>query len=134
MNRRYLRTALRANSRCEYCLAPEAASTFPFEVEHIVPVIDEGGDDASNLALACRSCNLFKSSFRTGIDPDSGRMIRLFHPRTDVWDDHFVFDVASLEIRGRTPVGRATVSRLKLNTEWQFTARRLWIKANAFPP
>ena len=34
------------------------------EVEHIVPVARGGEDTITNWALACRSCNLYKSSTR----------------------------------------------------------------------
>ena len=61
MNPHYLLVAARANHRCEYCLAPEAIFNFYFEVEHIHPSSLEGTNDFSNLALACRSCNLFKA-------------------------------------------------------------------------
>ncbi len=62
MNRHYGKVAQRAEHRCEYCCAPEVVFNLPFEVEHIVPASERGPDDESNLALACRSCNLFKSS------------------------------------------------------------------------
>jgi hypothetical protein len=43
-----------------------------------------GGDDADNLALACPDCNLRKGPNLTGIDPETGAVVRLFHPRRDV--------------------------------------------------
>jgi len=36
---------------------------FPFEVEHIAPVSAGGQDEEANLALACRSCNLYKWAY-----------------------------------------------------------------------
>lgn len=60
MNPNYAEVALRAGHRCEYCHALEAVFNFPFEVEHVTPVALGGGDTAENLALACRSCNLFR--------------------------------------------------------------------------
>ncbi|MEM9220237.1 MAG: HNH endonuclease [Cyanobacteria bacterium P01_F01_bin.150] len=59
MNVHYQTVAQRANHQFEYCKAPELVFNFPFEVEHIVPICLSGSDDVSNLALACRSCNLF---------------------------------------------------------------------------
>ncbi|PYS66694.1 MAG: hypothetical protein DMF74_00250 [Acidobacteria bacterium] len=32
----------------------------PFEVEHVIPISRDGTDGETNLALACRSCNLHK--------------------------------------------------------------------------
>ena len=61
MNPCYLMVAKRAAHHCEYCGAPEAVFNFPFEVEHVVPPGCGGTDDESNLALACRSCNVYKS-------------------------------------------------------------------------
>ena len=69
MNPRYPPVARRAAHRCEYCHAPEALFNFPFEVEHITPLCREGADDLLNLALACRSCNLYKADHLSGNDP-----------------------------------------------------------------
>jgi len=46
----------------ECCHAPEAIFNFAFEVEHIIPRGHAGTDSKDNWALACRSCNLFKSN------------------------------------------------------------------------
>lgn len=92
MNRHYPAVADRAGHRCEYCHAPEEVFNFPFEVEHVVPVARGGTSDDSNLALACRGCNLFKSDGADGADgtdPETGVAARLFHPRRDVWEFTF---------------------------------------------
>src|SRR3954449_10393250 len=68
MTRHHARVAGRAGHRCEYRHAPEANFNLPFEVEHIVPTSRGGPDDESNLALACRACNLDKSDQRSGVD------------------------------------------------------------------
>ncbi|MFM7923212.1 MAG: HNH endonuclease, partial [Planctomycetaceae bacterium] len=70
MNPRYALVSARAGHRCEYCHAPEAIFNFPFEVEHCVPPRQGGSDSADNWALACRSCNLFKSNALDGTDSD----------------------------------------------------------------
>ena len=75
MNPHYPSVARRAGHRCEYCCAPEAIFNFPFEVEHIVPPQRGGGGDESNLALSCRSCNLFKTDQTEAIDPDTGSSV-----------------------------------------------------------
>ena len=56
----------RAGHRCEYCHAPEAIFNLAFEVEHVIPISRQGADDESNLALACRACNLRKADYLTG--------------------------------------------------------------------
>ena len=103
----------RAADRCEYCRLPQRAVDFTFHIEHVVARQHGGADDASNLALACDRCNLYKGPNLAAIDPDSGRVVRIFHPRTDAWDDHF--EIAGAAIVGRTPAGRATVGLLRMN-------------------
>ena len=106
---------------------------FPFEVEHVVPKAKKGTDEDSNLALACHGCNLFKSDSLTGIDPESNEEVNLFHPRSDVWGDHFAFDSESRLIEGISGKGRATVARLRMNNEAQLASRRWWVSLGLFP-
>jgi hypothetical protein len=120
--------AARAGHRCEYCRAPEAIFNLPFEVEHIVPIARDGPDDESNLALACRACNLFKADQEAGREEQTGEVIRLFHPRRDRWEEHFHLDLDEAAIRGLTPVGRVTVTCLRMNRDVQREARRSWIR------
>ena len=127
MNPRYQFVAARAGHRCEYCHAPEAIFNFPFEVEHVVPPGRGGDDDERNWALACRSCNLFKSDATVAIDRASGEQVPLFHPRRDDWEAHFRLDGQPGTIVGLTPVGRATVDQLRLNADAQTSARRQWM-------
>ena len=133
MNPRYPIVARRAGHRCEYCRAPEAAFNFPFEVEHIVPIGRGGTDDLSNLALACRACNLRKSDSVEGVDELTGEITSLFHPRTDMWSEHFLLDADSMEFTAIFSVGRVTVRLLDLNHPLQLAARELWQKLRLFP-
>jgi 5-methylcytosine-specific restriction endonuclease McrA len=133
MNPYYAPVALRAGHRCEYCHAPEAVFNFPFEVEHVVPFARRGSAEEANLALACRSCNLYKATHLDGRDPESDTLVRLFHPREDSWEDHFQISRESGEIVGRTPRGRATVSRLEMNSPSQVAARKQWMRLGLFP-
>lgn len=41
------------------------------------------------------------------------RPVRLYHPRNDVWAEHFTHE--AVRIAGRTPIGRATVQVLSMN-------------------
>src|SRR5438067_1645059 len=133
MNPRYPSIAHRAGHRCEYCHAPEAIFNFSFEVEHAIPPGQQGADDESNLALACRACNLYKSDHISGDDPDTGTSVRLFNPRQDRWDEHFQVERETGAIRGSSPSGRATVACLRMNTLIQLEARRLWMRLGLFP-
>lgn len=129
----YPAVALRANHRCEYCHAPEVIFNFPFEVEHILPRSLVGQATDANLALACRSCNLWKASHVTHMDPETFQNVRLFHPREDQWDDHFTVDPESGTIHGCTATGRATIVCLRMNTPMQQAARRQWLRLGLFP-
>jgi 5-methylcytosine-specific restriction endonuclease McrA len=50
--------ARRARCRCESCGYPEAASSTPLEIDHIIPEAKGGCTTIENPALCCRSCNL----------------------------------------------------------------------------
>ena len=112
----------RADNRCEYCLLPQAYSELTHHVEHIVAKQHGGSDDVDNLALACHRCNLRKGPNLTGVDPLSGELVPLFHPRRDRWAEHFLFH--GVRIQGITPAGRATVKVLAMND-----ARRLELRS-----
>jgi hypothetical protein len=133
MNPFYPEVSLRAGHRCEYCHAPEVVFNMPFEVEHIVPRSLDGADDQTNLALACRSCNLWKHAHINGYDPDSNEYVRLFHPRNDNWDNHFRINHDDGVIIGQTAIGRATITRLRMNDLLQLTARQQWMRLDLFP-
>jgi HNH endonuclease len=105
----------RAGNRCEYCLLQQEQSGLSHHVEHIVARQHGGSDDPDNLALACNRCNASKGPNLTEIDAASGVVVSLFHPRRDVWTDHFEF--AGPRLVGLTPTGRATVSVLAMNDE-----------------
>jgi hypothetical protein len=124
----------RAGRRCEYCGAPEAVTGSRYLVDHIFPKALGGGDQPENLAFACSTCNLAKSSHVSGVDPDTGQAEALFNPRHDRWDEHFTFVPATRELRGITPRGRATISRLRMNVSYQLEARALWQQCGLYPP
>ncbi len=105
----------RAAWRCEYCrLRCEHQSSVTFYVEHIIARQRNGDDSLSNLALACHRCNLHKGPNLTGLDPQTGELSRLFHPRQDFWSAHFVFRQGN--IAGLTAIGPTTSSLLQMNT------------------
>ena len=122
----------KANHRCEYCLAPEAIAAYPFHLEHILPRCVGGETTFENIALSCMVCNRTKWHRTTGIDPCTGKEIRLFNPRRDQWSAHFRIQ-RKIRIVGKTPIGRATESRLVLNHPRQLEARELWAQVGLFP-
>jgi HNH endonuclease len=119
MNPLYFLVAERAYHRCEYCRAPESIFNAVLEVEHINPVVAGGTSTEENLALACRSCNGFKGSRSNYVDPESGQEERLYHPRQDRWEEHFLVSSESCEIVGLTAIGRVTALCLKMNSRSQ---------------
>jgi 5-methylcytosine-specific restriction endonuclease McrA len=112
----------RAGNRCEYCRLPQEHGDLPHHIEHIVPKQHGGSDDSGNLALACQRCNLNKGPNLTGIDPMSGTIVPLFHPRRDQWEEHFFFE--GVQIEGYTPTGRATVGVMRMNEDRRLKLRR----------
>ena len=51
------RIAARDNHECVYCAATAASSGSHLHLDHLTPRSRGGADVASNLVLACRSCN-----------------------------------------------------------------------------
>ena len=112
----------RAAHRCEYCGLPqEALPLSTFHVEHVAAKQHGGLDDADNLALACHHWNTYKRPNIAGVDPETGAIVHLFHPRRDAWADHF--EGRGGWIGGLTPVGRATVRTLAMNAPEATEAR-----------
>jgi HNH endonuclease len=133
VNPNYPLVAQRAKHQCEYCHAPEVIFNVAFEVEHIFPISKGGLDDLQNLALACRVCNLRKLDYIDGVDPITQQVVRLFNPRTDIWDEHLAMQQeAPFHLEGKTSIGRATIERLEINSSLQLRARALWIRLGIF--
>lgn len=114
-------TRLRAADRCEYCGLAQTDSLLPFHVEHILAKQHGGTTILDNLALACPNCNLHKGPNLTGIDPDTGLVCRLFHPRQDRWEAHFKY--LGVRVAGTSATGRTTVWLLGMNSEEQMRLR-----------
>jgi hypothetical protein len=123
----------RAQGRCEYCRTTQAI-VVEMEVDHVIPQSAGGTSDFANLCLSCVGCNGFKLAYQTGMDPDTGEEAPLFHPRSQRWEEHFSWSVDGTRIRGLTPIGRATVARLRMNRAAMTDARRLWVQAGWHPP
>jgi hypothetical protein len=103
----------RAENRCEYCHLPASFFPLTFHVDHITPRQHGGLTELENLALACLHCNRHKGPNLAGLDPADGTLIRLFHPRRDLWPDHFAW--RGTDLIGKTAIGRATIWVLAIN-------------------
>lgn len=126
--------AQRARYCCEYCLSQLRYSPDPFSVEHIIPLARGGSSHLDNLALACQGCNSRKYTSTTAIDPISGEMVSLYHPRQQRWNDHFAWNDDFRLMLGLTPTGRATIEKLQLNREGVVNLRRVLHSIGKHPP
>lgn len=103
----------RARGTCEYCFLPQEGSGIPFAIDHIITLKHGGRSLSSNLAVACIYCNGYKGSNLSSLDPDTGKVVRLFHPRRHKWTHHFRYERGWLI--GRTAIGRTTIEVLRIN-------------------
>ncbi|MCY2977062.1 MAG: HNH endonuclease signature motif containing protein [Planctomycetota bacterium] len=114
----------RSGYRCEYCLIHEDDAFLPHEPDHIIAVKHRGETIEGNLAWTCFVCNRGKGSDIASVDDATGDIVRLYHPRTDTWDDHMELSIDG-SVAARTAIGRVTVSLLKLNRPELLAIRKL---------
>jgi hypothetical protein len=116
----------RAGDACEYCALPEYASVLPHQIDHIVGRQHRGSDEVDNLCLSCIRCNQKKGPNIASIDPDTGVVTALYHPRRHSWLDHFAAHDA--RITGLTPEGRATVLLMDMNNPDRVLLRKALLR------
>lgn len=123
----------RADGRCEYCGMSAKDDILQFEIDHIIAEQHQGRTEEGNLCLSCFTCNRHKGPNVAGVDPLTGKVIPLFHPRRrQRWSRHFRWQGPILI--GRTANGRATVVTLALNLDFRVDLRRSLIDEGVFPP
>ena len=122
----------RAAACCEYCQLPEAVAESPFQLDHVIAQQHGGPTESDNLAWACFYCNKHKGPNIAGLDPQTGLLTRLFHPRRDAWQEHFLWE--GQQLVGKTPEGRATVVVLAMNRPLVVARRAALIAEGVFPP
>jgi hypothetical protein len=91
-------------------------------MDHIIAAKHAGPTTLENLALSCFYCNTYKGPDLSGLDPQTGALTRLFHPRRDRWADHFRWNGAQLV--GLTAIGRTTIQVLRINRVDALTVRQ----------
>ncbi|MBM3222910.1 MAG: HNH endonuclease, partial [Candidatus Tectomicrobia bacterium] len=125
----------RAGGRCEYCHKPDDRALNPYshEVDHILAEKHGGGTVLDNLAYACFQCNRYKGSDLTSLDPHTNEVTRLFHPRTQHWDHHFILSTDGT-MTSCTSEGRTTVRLLRLNAPERIQTRADLISAGLLTP
>lgn len=137
---RYISQALRQmvteafQRRCAYCMTPSWLVGDNFTIDHIIPHVLGGETAFENLCLACWSCNSTKNDRIVGADPQTGQLVRLYHPQVMQWHRHFSWTEQGIYIVGLTAVGRATISTIQLNRLPLLESRRYWIEAGWHPP
>ncbi len=92
-----IEVAERAGRRCEYCLIHEEDVGFALQVDHIISRKHGGLSIADTLAYACVLCNRNKGTDVASVELRSGLLVRLFHPRQDLWGHHFQIDGQAIE-------------------------------------
>jgi HNH endonuclease len=122
----------RAHFRCEYCQIHQEQSLFTFEIDHVIPKKHGGLTEAENLCLSCWYCNTFKGSDLVGINPHSGRVVRLFNPRKHSWKRCFAWQGPTL--LGKNPTGHVTIAVLRINNPQALLLRQSLIDEGVFPP
>jgi len=116
-----------ANTAC----SPMPLASTPHEIDHVVAEKHNGQTAAHNLCLSCWVCNRHKGSDLTSLDPQTGAITPLFHPRQDRWEDHF--RLIGTGIAGITPQGRTTVRMLHFNDPDQLELRALLMALGRYP-
>ena len=122
----------RAKGCCEYCLIPDLAAFSAHEIDHIVAEKHGGLTEAENLALSCTLCNKHKGSDLTSIDPETSQIVTLYHPRQDLWHEHF--QLKDAEIVPLSAKGRVTIRLLQLNRRDRVEERQLLLQAGMLNP
>jgi HNH endonuclease len=110
---------------------PQLAYRFRFPIDHIIAKQHGGRTVSSNLCLSCLRCNSFKGPNIASVDPVTGELVRLFHPRQDAWNAHFRWRGA--RVIGLTPIGRATIRVLNINDPDAARVRRALMDEGVFP-
>ncbi len=121
----------RAYDSCEYCLVHADYAVFVHEIDHVMAEKHGGITVAENLAYACAQCNRFKGSDIATLDPHTGQLAPLFHPRRQRWLEHFYLDGPL--IVPRTPTGRATERLLQLNQVDRILLRKELLSMQRYP-
>ena len=140
MSKTYISKTLRDNAlkrsggRCSYCLSSQEITGLLLEIDHVVPEKFGGKTEENNLCMACRTCNDRKQARLHFTDPITDKVVGLFHPNNQKWQEHFSWSEDGTQIIALTAIGRVTVEALKLNRPEQVNARRKWVSVGWHPP
>jgi hypothetical protein len=123
--------ARRAEHCCEYCRIHEADAGYSHQVDHVISRKHGGSSEIDNLAYACFLCNRHKGPDIASVDPQTGKIVRLFNPRTDKWGDHFRIDGEM--VRSLSGVAQVTIRLLRINAPERLAERRIMQRLGRYP-
>jgi hypothetical protein len=121
----------RAEGHCEYCRIHMNVAYLAHQIDHIYAEKHGGETSEDNLCLSCILCNRYKGSDLCSLDPQTGEISELFHPRREKWETHFKLE--GERIVPLTAQGRVTVKLLQLNSEERLLERTLLIEQGRYP-
>jgi hypothetical protein len=121
----------RAGQCCEYCGLADDVVLIKHQPDHIIATKHGGKTSLENLAYACYACNHQKGSDIASVDPLTGTIVRLYHPRQDLWADHFRW--REWQIEPLTAIGRATATLLRFNDPQRIATRANLAHRGRFP-
>lgn len=121
----------RAYHVCEYCLVHEDDTFWGCQVDHIISLKHRGSTVLDNLAWACLTCNARKGSDIAACVGNPPQLTRLFHPRTDHWNE--TFQLEGVRIQPILPTGIATETLLRFNEPHRLRERRLLAQTARYP-
>jgi hypothetical protein len=124
----------RANDRCEYWQMPLSGSVLP-RMKRITSV---RRSTAARLlwrtsAGPVRGAIGAKGTDIASLVPGTQRLVRLFNPRIDRWDDHFRANAQTLLIESLTDEGRVTAQLLGFNELERVLERQSLIQIGHYP-
>ena len=119
-----------AKNRCEYCRLHEIDAYHSHEIDHIFAEKHGGETAEANLCLACFVCNRHKGSDLCSIDPQTGNVTTLYHPRRDTWTEHFRLMQTGI-IEPLTATGRVPARVLRFNRLDLVDDRRSYCRAQS---
>ena len=82
------------------------------------------------MAYACSWCNWKKGPNIATVLTEEGKLLPLFNPRTNIWQDHFLIEAGL--IVGKTDIAKGTIKLLEMNTVELILERKLLEEAGYF--
>jgi hypothetical protein len=79
-------------------------------------------------------CYSHKYTKTEAIDPLTKQTVPLFHPRLQMWREHFGWNQDCSLMIGLTPTGRASIAALRMNRFGVVNLRQLLYAAGKHPP